>query len=113
MNADNVEDVTAGYGDRGLPAAVVVSTEDGETIYAMFQAYSLSTEGAFLEGPFLLELNEEFVLELSISETTQIRVTARVVSLTIGPRSGVAIALNDVSRDVCELIETYAGTTGE
>ena len=94
----NVGKSTASPRDaRGLTAAVVVGgAEHGAATYPMFGVRELTSRGAFLTGPFFLEVDETFVVRLSRADGTPVEVRARVVALRDGELPGMVVAFAEL-----------------
>ncbi|HTM23055.1 MAG TPA: hypothetical protein VL172_21190 [Kofleriaceae bacterium] len=76
-----------------VEAAVVGSGPDG-VVYRMFEVTRLDGQTAFLGGPLLFEMGEEFLLELR-RDGQQARVRARVTRVDRGAAPGVEVELLD------------------
>lgn len=61
--------------------AVVVPAAGQATTYLMFEAHSVTLEGATLIGGLLLEEGEEVTLELRLPDRPAVRARARVVAI--------------------------------
>ena len=68
--------------------------------YAMFDAGGITPEGALLSGGLLLEIGEEFLLELRLG-SAPVRVRARVLAIVPGDQAAMQVAwieLDDATR---------------
>lgn len=78
--------------------AAVVSSSGGEgAVYLMYAAEALSAEGAFLTGGLLLEIGEEVLLELRLSEHGALRARARVAEMVPAPRAAMRVVFIGLS----------------
>jgi len=87
---------------ESLPAALVSTRIEGGPAYAMFQARRVSGDGAFLEGPLLLEPNEVFTVELALPAGDKLRVRARVVRVLAAgtDEAGMDVQFIDLSDEL-------------
>ena len=108
MNPESMERAKSEQGGRESVSSAVVTasvvSERDQAAYTMFEARDISPDGAFLAGSLLLELNEEFTVELSLGETA-IRTRARVASLAQGEAPGMVIVFSELSDDHRALLE--------
>jgi hypothetical protein len=77
-------------------AAAIVSESDGQPRYAMFEATRITGAGAFLAGPLLLEVHEDFLLELTLPDGDTVRARARVVRVAHGDEPGMDVSFVDL-----------------
>jgi hypothetical protein len=74
--------LAAGSEDLTMIAAAVVLPGPGRAaLYGMFEALSVTPDGATLRGGLLLEVNEEVILELRLPDLSAFRARARVVEI--------------------------------
>ena len=85
--------------NRKTGAAIVSTGVDGQPCYAMFEASSVTAEGAFLSGPLLLEVQESFTVELALPDGDKVRTRARVVRVAHGDAPGMDISFIDLPED--------------
>jgi hypothetical protein len=64
---------------------MVVLAAPGREAYRMYEALSVTQEGATLRGGLLLEVNEEVALELRLADRTAVQTSARVVEIALSP----------------------------
>lgn len=81
-----------------VPAAVIGANRDTEPLYGMYQTTEISEDGAFLQGPMLLEPDERFTLELAFEDGTKVRATARVERVDREPVPGLDVRFTDMSK---------------
>jgi hypothetical protein len=89
-------------------ASMVITEGDTASVYPMFEVKRLTAEGAFLAGPFFLEVGETAMMELSWDERAQVRVRARVVSLARGDEPGMSVVFPELDERQRKLIEERA-----
>jgi len=75
--------LAAGSGNLRVEAAVVLPAAGRGALYGMFEALSVTAEGATLRGGLLLEVNEEVTLELRLPDLSSFRAHARVVEIML------------------------------
>lgn len=78
--------LAAGSANLAVEASVVLPGAGRAALYGMFEALSVTQEGATLRGGLLLEVNEEVILELRLPDLSSFRGRARVVEIL--PESG-------------------------
>jgi hypothetical protein len=82
--------------NRKTAAAIVSTRVEGEPCYAMFEAERVTPEGAFLAGPLLLEVQEDFTVELALPDGDKVRTRARVVRVDRGAVPGMDVSFIDL-----------------
>ena len=89
--------------DRGasltpFEVAVVVPSAGQAATYPMFEAHSVTLEGATLLGGLLLEEGEEVTLELRLPDRVAVRARARVVAIdTTAPGENATLRVEFVN----------------
>jgi hypothetical protein len=90
--ADRGGSLAAGSAELRVEAAVVLPSAAGRTArYGMFEALSVTPDGATLRGGLLLEVNEEVTLELRLPDLSAFRAEARVVEIVHGDRPAMKV----------------------
>ncbi len=86
--------VAAAGGREPLIASLLAG--DSREPYAMFGVRELTAQGAFLVGPFFLEVDEVFTVKLAPEGGSAVQLEARVVALRDGAEgepAGMSVAL--------------------
>ena len=89
--------LAAGSANLTVEAAVVLPAAGRSGLYGMFEALSLTPEGATLRGGLLLEVNEEVTLELRLPDLSAFRARARVVEIVRGDRPAMKVVWTAVA----------------
>jgi hypothetical protein len=85
--AGSATGLVAGSATLKVEASVVLPAAAGRgAVYGMFEAVSVTPDGATLRGGLLLEVNEEVILELRMPDLSEFRARARVVEIQHGER---------------------------
>jgi hypothetical protein len=79
---------------RAVSAAVVPGGRGAP--YRMYEALSVSGEGATLRGGLLLEVSEEVTLELGLPGRSPLRARARVVEIVHGKPPAMKVVWTDL-----------------
>ena len=89
-----------------VPAGAVLEADAGESVCDMFEAFRLTTEGAFLAGGLLLEVDEEFTVEFDL-DSDKLRILARVAQVCRDDEPGMIVTFVDVSDPDRTRLEQY------
>jgi hypothetical protein len=89
--------LASGSGSLQVEASVVLSSSGRAVVYEMFEALSVTADGAILRGGLLLEVNEEVTLELRMADLSAFRARARVVEIQQGERPAMRVVWTRVS----------------
>jgi hypothetical protein len=89
--------------------AVTASIAGPDGSYAMFEAHRIDPRGAFLAGTLLLELDEEFTVELSFADASRLRVRARVDRVQRDVEPGMTVSFSDLSEADRKLLADKLG----
>jgi hypothetical protein len=95
--AERAGALPAGSADLAARAAVVLAVAGRAAVYDMFEALSITPEGATLSGGLLLEVNEEATLELRLPDRSAFRARARVVEIVHGDRPAMKVVWTAVA----------------
>lgn len=78
--------------------AAVIPARSGGTPApdAMFEARKISTAGAFLAGTLLLEVDEDFTVELAFDDGATVTTRARVTRVSRGADPGMDVSFLDL-----------------
>jgi ethanolamine ammonia-lyase small subunit len=94
---------------KSTTAAILGGSRAG-TSYRMYRAIDLSAAGAFLEGTLLLEVDEEFDLELGFADETSLKVRARVTAVDRGKRPGMSVSFTRLGDRARKQLQSKLGT---
>ncbi len=83
--------LASGSGNLKVEASVVLPAAGQSALYGMFEALSVTPEGATLRGGLLLEVNEEVTIELRLPDLSAFRARARVVEILRGERPAMKV----------------------
>ena len=89
--------LASGSASLQVEASVVLSSAGGAVVYEMFEALSVTPDGAILRGGLLLEVNEEVTLELRMEDLSAFRARARVVEIQQGERPAMRVVWTRVA----------------
>jgi hypothetical protein len=84
-------DLAAGSGSLKIEASVVLPAAGKSELYGMFEALSVTPDGAILRGGLLLEVNEEITIELRLPDLSAFRARARVVEILRDERPAMKV----------------------
>ncbi len=108
MSSEETESrVEAGAGERAL-AAVVLDSDDGSSVYNMYEIQDMLPTGAFLAGSLHLEVGENVILELLLGEGEKARVAASVLSVERDDNPGIFVSFSELGESETNLIKTWA-----
>lgn len=83
--------LATGSGSLKIEASVVLPAAGQSSLYGMFEALSVTPEGATLRGGLLLEVNEEVTIELRLPDLSAFRARARVVEIVRDERPAMKV----------------------
>ncbi|HKE14115.1 MAG TPA: hypothetical protein VKB80_04610 [Kofleriaceae bacterium] len=89
--ADRGGSLASGSAELRVEAAVILPSAGRTARYGMFEAVSVTPDGATLRGGLLLEVNEEVTLELRLPDLSAFRAEARVVEIVHGDRPAMKV----------------------
>jgi hypothetical protein len=96
-DGEAASNLATGSASLKVDASVVLSSSGRGAVYGMFEALSVSAEGAVLRGGLLLEVNEEVTLELRMADLSAFRARARVVEIQQGERPAMRVVWTRVA----------------
>lgn len=96
MERPETAQLAAGSGSLKVEAAVVLPASGKSALYGMFEALSVTPDGATLRGGLLLEVNEEVTIELRLPDLSAFRARARVVEILRDDRPAMKVVWTGV-----------------
>ncbi len=88
--------LASGSGSLKVEASIVLLAAGQSSLYSMFEAMSVTPEGATLRGGLLLEVNEEVTIELRLPDLSAFRARARVVEIVRDERPAMKVVWTGV-----------------